>query len=371
MPVPKAETPNTWDVAGDRNPPPETPVIVLNWNGWEHTFSCLRSLRAALDVRTVWLVDNGSHDDRCGEARTVFAGLRVIQLDQNYGFAGGMNHALRIAVTEGYAYAYLLNNDCVVAPGFLRKALEVARTQNAAVVGSRIAYADTNSLIFDGEYHERGKKPIDADFETKRVSHANGAGMLVNLETLQVHDFFDERFFCYHEEVDLCWRLAASGFQPVVAAGSLIRHHCAGSDVDGNSAYYRTRNQFLLAEHFRGWRRFKRELRCVYEASVAGRRAIRGHDIVSWQALAAAIDDGLHKRFGRRSSYEISNRARLQFRALCAVLPLVGWVLRWRFVQEVRIRARTPEDAAEDGSSRLTYASDLTVAEPPIKDAAK
>jgi GT2 family glycosyltransferase len=340
--VPQLEMSSLSKAASHREPLPEAPVIVLNWNGWDHTIACLQSLRAAPDVTTVWLVDNGSKDQRFEEAATIWPGLRVLKLDQNYGFAGGMNRALCLAASEGYTYAYLLNNDCVVVPGFLTAVVEVACAENVAIVGSRVAYADTsNTISFDGEYHSPGSKPIDSSFKTQRVAHANGAGMLVKIDALRQHDFFDERFFCYHEEVDLCWRLAAAGLPAVVAAGSLVRHHGAGSDVDGNSAYYRTRNEYLLGEHFRGWRKLKRQLLCLYEASVAGRRATQARDIDTWQALAAAIDDGLHKRFGQRRANQVRTGARVRFRILCAILPHVGRVLSEGIKRRRKMRAPT------------------------------
>src|SRR4051794_11109573 len=97
----------------------DTPVIVLTWNGWDNTLECLRSLREDPDVATVWLVNNGSATDRSDDARAVFPGLRVLQFKENYGFAGGMNRALRMAATEGYELAYLLNNDALPLRGFL------------------------------------------------------------------------------------------------------------------------------------------------------------------------------------------------------------------------------------------------------------
>ena len=212
------------------------PVIVLNWNRWEHTFACLRSLRAAPDVSDVWLVDNGSTDDRSHQARRIVPGLRVVRLNANYGFAGGMNRAMLLAVSEGYRFAYLLNNDCIVRPGFLQAALDAAQSPDVAVVGSRIAYADSaNSLFFDGDYHHRGQRSTEQVFDTRRVPYANGAGMLVRLGALDRCGYFDERFFCYHEEIELCWRLDAAGFSSVIAGGSLIRHHRGSSDVDHNA----------------------------------------------------------------------------------------------------------------------------------------
>jgi GT2 family glycosyltransferase len=325
----------------------EVPVIVLNWNRWEHTFACLHSLKTSADVRTVWLVDNASAEDRSKEAEAILHGLRFVRLDQNYGFAGGMNRALQIAAREGFEFAYLLNNDCTVTPGFLRNAVEAARRSNVAVVGSRIAYADaSNSVLFDGEYYAPGQKPIDAPFETHRAQQANGAGMLVRLNALEAVGYFDERFFCYHEEVDLCWRLAGSGFEAVIAAGSLVRHSRAGSDVDGNSAYYRTRNEFLLARHFRGLRKLKRQMRAVYDASVAGRVATQRKDPIAWRALAAAIRDGVRGRFGSRPEYSVSRTAALQFRILCTVFPRFG-----RLAMRDSARSAQPHTRSSDAAS--------------------
>jgi GT2 family glycosyltransferase len=309
----------------------EVPVIVLNWNRWEHTFACLRSLKAAADVRTVWLVDSASTVDRSKEAEQILHGLRFVRLDQNYGFAGGMNRALRIAAQEGFDFAYILNNDCLVTPGFLRNALEVALVHAVAVVGSRIAYADeSNSVMFDGEYYAPGQKAIDAPFETRRVLQTNGAGMLVRLNALEAVGYFDERYFCYHEEVDLCWRLAKSGFGAAIAAGSLVKHIRAGSDVDGNSIYYRTRNEFLLTRHFRGLRKLKRHLLAVYAATIAGREAARRKDDVAWRALATAVDDGFHSSFGSRRDRRVSRPAEMRFRILCAIFPSFGRLLAMR-----------------------------------------
>jgi GT2 family glycosyltransferase len=307
----------------------DTPVIVLNWNGWEYTFACLRSLRNAPDVTTVWLVDNGSTMDRSEEACGIWPGLRVLRLDHNYGFAGGMNRALRVAASEGCQFAYLLNNDCVVVPGFLRGAIEAALSSDVAVVGSRIAYADDrNSLIFDGEYHPRGQKPLDRMSESRRVRVANGAGMLVRLAALERHGYFDERFFCYHEEVEMCWRLTASGLSLVIAKDSVIHHSQAGSDVDGNSLYYRVRNSFLLAEHFEGWARWKEKTFALYQAVVVARQTRSGPDAeIALQAVSDAVGDGINGRFGKREPHGRRPVALLRMRALCVIVPVAHLLL--------------------------------------------
>jgi GT2 family glycosyltransferase len=320
-------------------------VIVLNWNGWEHTFACLRSLCAASDVSDVWLIDNGSTNDRADEARQFAPGVRVVHLDANYGFAGGMNRAMRLAVSEGYRFAYLLNNDCIVQPGFLQAAVDAAQSSDAAVVGSRIAFADSaNSVFFEGDYHLRNQRSTEQVFDIRRVSYVNGAGMLVRLGPLDRCGYFDERYFCYHEEVELCWRLDAAGFPSVIAGGSLIHHHRESSDVDHNALYYRTRNRFLLAERFGGWARFKGKLSALNEAAVRSTEAGARADASQWRALAAAVDDGIRRRFGKRSPIADPTRAFVQLRLLSALATAVNLVRSFADRCGIRYgrRCRTP-----------------------------
>jgi GT2 family glycosyltransferase len=302
----------------------ETPVIVLNWNGWDDTLDCLRSLRAAPDVTAVWLVDNGSVEDQSARAAAIWPGLRVLRLGENLGFAGGMNRALRVAAADGHAFAYLLNNDCLVTPGFLRAARAAAAAGRVGVVGSRVLHAGSGTVLFDGTYHRPGEQADDPRAGDRDVSSVNGAGMLVRLEALQRHGYFDERYFCYHEEVELCRRLARFGWSSVVAGESVVLHKREASDVDGNALYYRTRNRFLLAQQFRGWRRVKRTVLALRTAAVAGRRARRNEDHAAWSVIGTAVHDGLHQRFGQRRGVGTPPLASAQLRMLCALLPVVA-----------------------------------------------
>src|SRR5579864_887621 len=119
-----------------------TPVIVLNWDGWEDTFACLCSLREHGQGCLSWLVDNASSTDRRSEAEALYPGLRTFRWDENYGWAGGYNRALAIALREGYDYVFLLNNDCLPTSGFLQAVIDVADAHpDTAAVGSYIAYA--------------------------------------------------------------------------------------------------------------------------------------------------------------------------------------------------------------------------------------
>lgn len=300
----------------------DTPVIVLNWEGWDDTLECLRSLREAPDVTTVWLVDNGSSVDRSEEARAVFPGLRVERMDRNYGFTGGMNRAMRIAAAERRMFVYLLNNDTTVVPGFLSAALEAA-TPNVALVGSRIlAYGSSSgAVLFDGDYLAAHETRTHRPAGVRAVPSVNGAGMLVRIAAVEPHGYFDERLFCYHEEAELCERLAAAGWSFVLADASRILHKRHRSDFNSNGQYYRVRNRFLMLDRHRGWRGVKRGLRALQQAATAGRLACSERNTDKWLAVAAGLYDGIKRRTGQRGRCENVAAASALLLLACSFVP--------------------------------------------------
>jgi GT2 family glycosyltransferase len=306
-----------------------TPVIVLNWNGWEDTFECLRSLANASDVTHVWLVDNGSDVNRANEALRLWPGLRLVFLSRNFGFAGGMNRAMRTAAAEGYSFVYLLNNDCTVVPGFLRAALDAAHVPDVAIVGSRIGFADTPGfLCYDGRYYDHGQKRIVPSSRNRKVSEVHGAGMLVRLGALERDGYFDERFFCYHEESELCRRLISAGWTCSIADASLILHKGERSNVLDNALYYRTRNRFLLAKSRRGFSRISASINAYWNAAVNGESALRRQRTNHVSTLAFALVDALRGRFGQRPLSRNRTAGLVVLRVLIALLLAVRWLKR-------------------------------------------
>jgi GT2 family glycosyltransferase len=112
---------------------PSVRAVVLNYNGGELTVECLRRLRV-----TEWpenrfqvvLVDNASSDGVVGRARDEMPDVQVIMSEQNLGFAGGCNLALRDL--DGVDHVALVNSDVLVEPGWLAP-LARALQQNPAV----------------------------------------------------------------------------------------------------------------------------------------------------------------------------------------------------------------------------------------------
>jgi hypothetical protein len=279
------------------------PIIILNWNGWEDMFKCLQSLKEQPEFAKVWLVDNGSTVDRSNECCRLLPGIRIIKHGENYGWAGGYNRALKIALSEGYEFAYLLNNDTTVDANFLTAAHEVMLPDDKlAAVGSMIAYADREWIKFDGDYHSPKQKGLDSSFnaQSRLTGEVNGSGMLVRLAAMQKNGFFDERFFCYHEEAEWCRRMTTHGWRIATALSSIIYHRCEGSDSNLNALYYRSRNQFLLIAQEKNRGPFISKLRLARGLLFAASNYSITAKKPDYHIVLAALRDGMQGRFGRR-----------------------------------------------------------------------
>lgn len=295
-------------------PAPKTVVIVVNYDRWDDAFRCLRSLEGRVGDAAVWLVDNGSADDRTPEAEAALPGTRVLRWERNRGWGGACNIAMRQAVEEGYDLAYLLNDDAEGTDGFLQATVEAAVAEpDLAAVGSRIAYREPAGFVhFDGAYHRGGQVPLRAARDVRPVHTLNSAGALVRLAAAERDGYFDDRFVVYHDETEWCARMRAAGWRLAVADASVIVHTVEGADMSGGALYFRTRNNFLLVRTTHpdgsGWR-WARDA-AVAEADAA-RRAGRRDDFV---AVACGLQDALDDRFGHRTSTRVRPSIALRLR---------------------------------------------------------
>lgn len=292
----------------------DVPVIILNWNGWEDTFTCLRSLRATDDVSEVWLVDSHSREDRSEEAATYYPGLRIIRLDDNYGWAGGNNRALHTAADEGYEFAYLLNNDCEVHPAFLSPAIDGARQDpGMAAVGSIVESARCPGTVqFDGVYRADGSTPLPCWNGLRPAPYFSGAGVLMRLSAAKQCGAFDERLFCYGEETLWSWSVMRAGWRIGVCADTRVSHWGGNSDVSANALYYTIRNQFIWLEMVDA--SFRRQARAgaIYRGLVGATKARCSGDRSGWLAIVTGLRDGISGRFGKRGTMPLSWKFMMQ-----------------------------------------------------------
>ena len=223
--------------------PPTTAVIVLNWNGGEAVQRCVAGvLRQAEPADEVLVVDNGSTDGSADALAAAFPSVRQLRLRRNTGFAGGMNAG--IADTDAETLL-LLNLDVELDPGYLgacRRAL-VADTGLGGVTGKLLQPGEGPALI-DSTGHvlyrnrralDRGHdEPDDGRYgEPDEVFGTGGAAPLLRramLDDVRLGDeWFDEDFFAYYEDIDLCWRARLRGWRFGYVPTAVARHVRGGT----------------------------------------------------------------------------------------------------------------------------------------------
>lgn len=165
--------------------------------------------------------------------------MTMLRMSDNLGFAAGNNRAIAQCSTE---YVALLNPDAFAEPDWLEKLLQAAQAHpEAAAFGSR-QVCDENPAILDGTgdcYHWSGLAWRESHGQQQTPGHLLGreifapcaAAALYRRSALQQAGGFDERYFCYFEDVDLGFRLRLAGHTARYVPGAVVRH--VGSATTG------------------------------------------------------------------------------------------------------------------------------------------
>jgi GT2 family glycosyltransferase len=202
-------------------------VIVLDLDGGPMLAACLASIAAqTVQPRRVIVFDNGS--------RTPTAGA-TFRSERNLGFAGGVNAAVRHATAPLVA---LINNDVVLDADWLETVLGAMDERTAAVQ----TILRTEGGAIDGA----GIDIRDGTYRQIRSGEAWGVSATATLYRRELLRF-DERFFAYYEDVELCARLHEAGWQTKVVQEVKATHKGSQSARHVRAKYLRTRNRYWVA----------------------------------------------------------------------------------------------------------------------------
>jgi len=214
-------------------------VIIVAYESGAFLQPCVDALAAQTfeDFEAV-IVDNASSDGSVRDLRSPDDRFRVLSLGRNTGFAAANNLA---AASSSSEFLVLLNPDAVPDAAWLETLIATARTApDIASVGSLQRRLD-NPEVLDGvgdvwhvaglawragEGHPAAGAPGDGE-----IFGPCGAAALYRREAFVALGGFDERFFCYCEDVDLAFRLRSAGYRSVRASSAVVRH--AGSGISG------------------------------------------------------------------------------------------------------------------------------------------
>jgi GT2 family glycosyltransferase len=227
----------------------EVAVVVLNFNGEIHLRECFSSLEYLTPIEgyTIRLicVDNGSSDHSLELVKREFPRVETLAFEKNLGFAGGYNLAIEKIASE---YIALLNNDTRVAPDWLAEMVGALQTSpDIAIVGSKVLtygrekilqYAGGKFTILGNGYLQ-GLWQEDNEIWSvqKYTGFAMGASFLIKRDVFLELGGFDDRYFAYNEETDLCWRTWLAGHKILYAPKAIAYHKLGGTGGSLNSPF--------------------------------------------------------------------------------------------------------------------------------------
>ncbi|MEL7444645.1 MAG: glycosyltransferase family 2 protein [Pseudomonadota bacterium] len=242
----------------------EITVIVVNWNTRDLTISALETLYAnagdlAINV-VVW--DNASDDGSADAIAEQFPQVSLVRCAENIGFALANNRAIEQVETE---WVLLLNSDTETHPGAVANLLQFAKANpQAGIVGGQTVFPDgslnptscwnqmtiwslfcsatglTRAFRSSRLFNPEGIGGWKRD-DVRQVDIVTGCFFLLKTATWRELGGFQDKYFMYGEEVDMCLRAAKLGYRPMITPKARIMH------LGGASARKREEKMFQQA----------------------------------------------------------------------------------------------------------------------------
>lgn len=224
---------------------PRVAVVILNFNTRKWLEKLLPSvLQTQYDNLEIIVADNASTDDSVVFLKQNYAQVGIIQLEKNYGFAGGYNECLKQVEAD---YFVLLNSDVEVTPNWVQPIIdELENTPNAVACQPKIlaynqkeqfeyagaagGYLDTFAYPFcRGRIIDQTEQDTGQYNDAREVFWASGAAMFIRADKFREVGGLDARFFAHMEEIDLCWRLKNKGYKILVQPKAVVYHVGGGT----------------------------------------------------------------------------------------------------------------------------------------------
>lgn len=250
----------------DAEAPAGVSAVVVNYNARDHLLACVRSLRAE-GIAEVVVADNASADGSAEALAAADPAARVLATGGNLGYGRAANRGAALATGD---YLLVMNSDAVLVPGALEAlATALDGDERVAIVGPRIERPDGTlypsartfpalgdamghaflGLVAPANRFTRRYRMLDWDharFST--VDWVSGSCFLTRRSRWNELGGFDESYFMYVEDVDLCWRARRAGWEVAYAPAAVVVH---AQGVSADQHPYR-----MIVEHHRALLRF-------------------------------------------------------------------------------------------------------------------
>lgn len=217
-------------------------VIVLTFNTAKLTLACVASLIKKYDVQIskgymeIIVTDNASSDNTIESLKKI-RGIKILQNKENFGFSKGNNLAAKKASGE---YIVFLNSDVeVLDDGFLRMVEFIDKNPKVGILGGKLTNTDGSEQKSAGNFYTLINllfTLFGADFlmrkspkKVQMVDWVSGASLMIRRSLFESLGGFDESYFMYVEDMDICFRAKKLGFSTYFFPYLKLKHKELGS----------------------------------------------------------------------------------------------------------------------------------------------
>ncbi len=261
-------------------------IILVNYNGAEILPDCLNSLEKFIDLPSyeIIVVDNASSDGSVELIIEKFPQVRLLRQTKNRGFGAGNNAGVKLANGE---FLFFLNTDTVLTSNILPHLIGLMQAdQKIGIIGPKLLNSDGSlqisvspALGIKGEYQARKMHRyyvnnseqvlIEQRFqEIQEVDIVVGAAFLIRSSLFHQLGGFDENFFMYFEESDLCQRAQNQGYKiiytPLVSLVHL-KGYSIQKSANAMAIEYRRSQIYYYQKHRPWWEQFLLRIYLFYK----------------------------------------------------------------------------------------------------------
>lgn len=219
-------------------------VIVLNWNCAEDAVACIDSLLVNSLVPDIILVDNDSRDNSVEVldryiASHKDANIHFIKNKVNSGYSGGNNVGFEVAKKYNYELVGTLNPDATADTAWTKSLVdELDEHSEVGMVGGKLLRSDGKTIDSTGDFYTtwgipgprgRNQPASTAPTAPGYVFGITGGGFITRTSMLRDIGTFDEKFFMYFEDVDLCFRAQLAGYKIRYTPKAVAYHKISAS----------------------------------------------------------------------------------------------------------------------------------------------
>ena len=209
-------------------------IIIVTYQTTKNTIiNCLKSIDKKINIK---IIENSEKFEFQNEILSTYKNVEVICTGKNLGYGGGNNHGLNMVVTD---YALILNPDVICEENyFLNLSKIIKEIGDFTLIGSQ--YIDEEILPPAGFFEKKKNNDFKIKFEQKKIQQIEkvewikGFSILINLKKFTDQKIFDESYFLFNEEIDLCKSIIDKGENIFTCSNLKLKHLGFKSSIGKN-----------------------------------------------------------------------------------------------------------------------------------------